>query len=107
MVIKLNVTTRSKSIPDEVFNKIYDYSDGVMIYPVRDDFPMPWDAVCYIEDNFFIIDGDLGQQGSNRSWAKVGIPLDKVKNYLRLEIAPDEEEFEEELTNIFKEYGWI
>lgn len=110
--IKLMITDKSKQIPDEVMIEIDNLSydsggNGIEIYPKKDDFPMPWDAVCYIEDGFFIIDGDLGQQGNNKSWAKVGIPLDKVMNYLDLSIRADNADTLENLEAILGKYSWL
>lgn len=112
MRIELTITNQSKSIPEELELKIQDLSfdnggNGIEIYPKKDDFPMPWDATCYIEGNEFIIDGDLGQQGSNRAWAKVGIPLDKVMNYVGLSIYVDSEDSANEINQILSDYGWL
>lgn len=112
MRIELTITNQSKSIPESLELKIQDLSfdnggNGIEVYPKNDDFPMPWDAVCYIEGNEFIIDGDLGQQGSSKAWAKVGIPLDKVMNYVGLSIYVEDKEAESEIRKIFSEYGWL
>lgn len=114
--IKLSITKESKSIPDELATELQDLSfdnggNGIELYPKDDDFPMPWDATCYIEGDFFIIDGDLGQQGSHKGWAKTGIPLDRVARYLDLTIHVNEDNSNEgyvsRIEDILKEYNWI
>lgn len=110
--IELNITNQSKPIPESLESRIQDLSfdsrgNGIEALPKSDDFPMPWDAVCYIEGNEFIIDGDLGQQGSNNAWAKVGIPLGKVMNYIELSIYVEDEEAASEIREILSEYGWL
>lgn len=112
MIIELTITSQSKSIPEELELKIQDLSfdnggNGIELYSKWNDFPMPFDATCYIKGNEFIIDGDLGQQGTHRAWAKVGIPLDKVMNYLGLSIYVDSEESAEEINQILSDYGWL
>lgn len=106
--IKINITTESENLPLELDSKLYDLSyNGIEVMPKGDDFPMPWDAGVYIEDGMFVIDGDLGQQGSHRGFAKVGLPLETVNKYLDIEINPNDEESEAEIKEILEKYGWL
>lgn len=106
--LKLHINAKSKPLPSEFeLSKIYDLTaNGIEILPLDEDFPMPWDAGCYIEDSMFIIEGSAASAAPNTD-AIVRLPLLHVDKYLELSVYPMSNEADEELRSVFTEYGWM
>ena len=108
-MIRLNVTRQTEDMSVGLYDQIYDLSvNGIEVQPLVEDIPLPWDAEIYIEEGLFIMDGHIGPGGpSGKGFAKIGIPLDKVKSYLDIYITPNDEEAEAKLRQTLVDYHWL
>lgn len=106
--IKLNLTSKSKDLGDKLYNEIYEKTaNGLEITPTDDEFAIPWDASLYIEEGKLIIDGYVGPGGGSKSTCIAKIPLNSVKNYIEISVYPKSHADEQDLRDIFAEYGWL
>lgn len=104
--IYLKPTRNSKELPPKVDDRVLDLTDnGVMVYSTDESFPIPWDAVVYVEGNDLVLEGGAGPSGYGRAIVKV--PVDRLPSSLKIYVQAFNRESEKELKSIFTEYGWL
>lgn len=106
--IKLNLTPKSKDLGDNLYDEIYKKTaNGLEISPKDEEFAIPWDASLYIEGDNVVIDGYVGPGGGSHSTCVAKIPLKVVNNYIELSVWPESHADEQDLIDMFSEYGWL
>lgn len=109
--LKLDINSNSRNIPEDLYEQIEDLSVNGIEIEAKDyeSFPMPWDAVCYIENGKFILEGGIAPGGVGNSVTK--IPLNQVSRFIDLyvstDVGEDEQSDIDKLDAIFDEYGWL
>lgn len=102
--IKLNINTSSEDISEQDYTRLEDLTyNGIELLPKNEDFPMPWDASCYIEGGNFVVEGAPGP-GRSVGKATVSIPLNSVDKYMEVNVYTDHEE---EVRDILDKYYWL
>ena len=97
----------TKEAKGSIFD-IHEDADSILLYPVDDDIPAPWDADITIEGDKVIIEGSIFG-GSFADYKHAGychceISIDKFPKAYRVEVPGFEES---ELAQALFAAGWI
>lgn len=93
----------TKEAKGNIFD-IHDDAMDLLIYPVNNEVPCPWDADIDVSDGVVTLSGGLGPSGgSPGSYCTCKVRVDDFSKYYKLEVPEDDED----LIRALQEAGWV
>jgi len=108
MRIQLRVAAGAVSIPEDVMEEVFEATyNGLEVYPVCDEYPMPWDAGIGITGDGKEVElvGGVGAGGFGR--CVVAVPVEKFNDCYRVEMETHGGTPIDSLILKLAGYGWV
>lgn len=105
--IEIKISSKSKSIPDEDNDSIWDLSvNGILVSPKHEEISTPWDADMYIEGSNLILAGSIGP-GGPQGRCTCSVPLNNASKYYKIIVEAEYEDDYNKIYNILEKYNWV
>lgn len=93
----------TKEAKGSIFD-VHESAIDMLLYPLNDEVPCPWDADINVENGVVTLSGGLGPGGgAPGSYCTCTVRVDDFNKYYKLEVP----ENDEELIRAVQESGWV